>query len=87
MSEWRTRLLRLLVGVLAVVMVGAATTTASAAEFTYDAPAVACVDVHETNSVEARQAEVSGSREGSALASDESRVVSTTPSAGSVATN
>lgn len=80
---------RLLTALLFVLLglVGAPTTTAAAAAYTYDASAFARVDVHEFGRAGASPTQFSGSREGSASPSVESWDASTTPVAVSNATN
>lgn len=80
---------RLLTALLLVLLglVGASTTTASAAACTYDAPTITRVDVQtsEVRGVESRQ--VTGSREGSASRPSPASDPCSTPSATFVATN
>ena len=74
---------------LVAFFVGAApgTTTATALSFSYDAPAIARVDVQPFGYAEASPAHASGSPEVSASLSIEARGASTTPFARIIATN
>ena len=80
--------LALVATVLAMLtsLLGAGTTTASAASFTYDAPAVARVDIFEFRGADASPAKLNGTPELSALPPVEADGASTTPIARSVAT-
>lgn len=81
--------LKLLLAVLVAVLLGSlpATTTASSATFTYDAPTVARVHVHQVATAEAGQPQLGDAREGSASPSAVSWGTSTTPDPRSDATN
>lgn len=83
-----SRLWAVLVGVLATLtMAGVApTTTASAAPFVYDAPALARVDAHVSGLAEAGQRAPIGAQEGSVLPWVEARGTATTPFTRSIAT-
>jgi hypothetical protein len=84
------RFWRLLVALLAAVIAPTGphpgTTSASAAVFTYDAPAIVGVDAHETADSLAAPAQNAGPREWSASPPSSARATSTTPLARSVAT-
>ncbi len=71
------RLVALLIS-LVVSLSSASTTTANAATFSYDAPTISRVEVHELDVAPANPARLSGSREGSALPRVATRGVSTT---------
>ena len=70
-----------------LALVFAGTTTASAATFTYDEPAIARVDVHEVGVASARSAQLSDVREESASPPVQARGTSTTSFHSAVATN
>lgn len=72
---------------LIVTVVPTSTTTASASAFTYDAPAVARVDVHEFGHTDARTAQVTSVWERSASPPMEAQGTVTTSSSLSNATN
>jgi hypothetical protein len=76
--------LLLVSGLLSVV--GRSTTVASAATFSYDAPAVARVDAGRFTPAEGSPAQLSGSREESASIPVDARDTSTTPLARNIAT-
>jgi guanyl-specific ribonuclease Sa len=82
---------RLLVALLAVLAAVfgpvTGTTSVGAASFTYDAPAVARVDVREFEAAGASPAQLSGSQDGSASPPAAAQGASTTPLARSHATN
>lgn len=80
------RLRLLVLFVAAVLFTGVGTTTASAVRCTYDLPTGARVDVQEIVAAGAAPAELSVAQERSALPAVEARGMSTTPVAGSVAT-
>lgn len=79
------QLVTLLLGLLIGFWV-AGTTTAAAATFTYDAPAIARVDVQRFGYAESSPAHASGSREWYASPSVQARGASTTSSRSFVAT-
>lgn len=81
-----SRFVRLLV--LVVALLGLApTTTASAANFTYDAQTVARVDAHAFGVADASRAQLSGALEESASPVADARGTSTTPAVPFLATN
>lgn len=83
-----SRLWAVLVGLLATLtMAGVApTTTARAASFVYDAPALARVDAHASGLAEAGQRAPIGAQEGSVSPSVEARGTATTSPTRSIAT-
>lgn len=81
-----SRFVRLLI--LVVALLGLApTTTASAANFTYDAQTVARVDAHAFGVADASRAQLSGALEESASPVADARGTSTTPAVPFLATN
>lgn len=84
-----SRLWAVLIGVLATLTTAgvAPTTTASAAPFTYDVPAIARVDVQPFGYAEASATQLSELLEASASPSEEARGTSTTAPLSVVATN
>ncbi len=84
-ARWANRLAMVLVAVLAVLFTG--TTQSEAEGYTYDAPTIARVDVHQFVAVEAGQTQLGDAGEGSASPLTAARGTSTTPSITSVATN
>ncbi len=79
-----TRRAALVVGMVLGLFLAAGTTTASAAKYTYDAPAIERVGVHQGLTVEAGPARLSHAPEGLSV---ESRGTSTTSSRSFIATN
>jgi hypothetical protein len=77
MSQWRSRFLPPLVGALMVVMVGAATTTASAAQYTYDAPTTTRVGERADVTVVTESPQFTGSPAGSSWAAHKATTAST----------
>lgn len=73
--------------IAALVGVFAATTTNAAAEYSYDGPTIAHVDVQAFASADAGKTQVSSAQEKSASPSRSALGASTTPSSRSVATN
>ncbi len=78
LRRWRLFLVFMVMPSVAFLAVG--TAAADAATFTYDAPAIARVDVHASAVADAESAQLRGSREGFASPAVEARGTSTTPS-------
>ena len=86
MRLWHSIPLTLFLGVVGVLVGSPTTTTASAASYTYDAPAFARFDAHASGLAEAGRGTRVGLREGSASPSAEGLGASTTSNARIIAT-
>jgi hypothetical protein len=87
MRHWCSRVGLLLVGALVVALVGAATTTVWAGQYTYDAPHVAHAGTHAPSVADVRRGPLGNARQGRARPDAEVRGTSTTSLSRSVATN